>query len=101
MNKKKVLAGTLYCLMMAYAFSVTAVGPLLPVLMADYQIPLREAGLFSLFQGGGGIIGLLLGVMFASYIRLDHMVKALAGIYCASLLALVIHDFHQAEYQCS
>ena len=45
-------------------FSVTAVGPLLPVLMADYQIPLREAGLFSLFQGGGGIIGLLLGVMF-------------------------------------
>ena len=38
MNKKKVLAGTLYCLMMAYAFSVTAVGPLLPVLMADYQI---------------------------------------------------------------
>ena len=90
MNKKKVLAGTLYCLMMAYAFSVTAVGPLLPVLMADYQIPLREAGLFSLFQGGGGILGLLLGVMFASYIRLDHMVKALAGIYCASLLALGI-----------
>ena len=28
--------------------------------------------------------------MFASYIRLDHMVKALAGIYCASLLALGI-----------
>ena len=62
MNKKKFLAGTLYCLMLAYAFSVTAVGPLLPVLMADYQIPLREAGLFPLFQGAGGIIGLLLGL---------------------------------------
>lgn len=88
MNKKSFLAGTLYCLMLTYAFSVTAVGPLLPALMEDYHIPLGEAGLFSLFQGTGGIIGLLLGVMFASYIRLDRMVKALAGIYCISLLLL-------------
>lgn len=87
-DSRNILAVPLYALMLVYAFSVTAIGPLLPALIAEHDIPLREAGYFSLFQGLGGIAGLLLGIFFSSYLRYDYMVKMTAGMYGLSLLAM-------------
>jgi len=85
-----VLTVSLYVLMFAYAFSVTMIGPLVPVFMDAYHVSLSQSGLVSLFQGLGGAVTVLLGIAFADRIRRSLLVKAAFGVYCAATLLMAV-----------
>lgn len=85
-----VLTVSLYVLMFAYAFSVTMIGPLIPVFMDAYHVSLSQSGLVSLFQGLGGAVSVFLGIAFADLVRRSVLLKAAFGVYCAAALLIAI-----------
>ena len=85
-----VLTVGLYVLMFAYAFSVTMIGPLIPVFMDAYHVSLSRIGLVSLFQGFGGAVTVLFGIAFADRLRRSLLVKAAFGVYCAATLLIAV-----------
>jgi fucose permease len=85
-----VLTASLYVLMFAYAFSVTMIGPLIPVFMDAYHVSLSQSGLVPLFQGLGGAVSVFLGIAFADRMRRSALIKTTFGVYCAAALLIAI-----------
>jgi fucose permease len=84
------LTVSLYVLMFAYAFSVTMIGPLIPVFMDAYHVSLSQSGLVSLFQGLGGAVTVLFGIAFADKIRRSLLVTVAFGVYCGATLLMAV-----------
>jgi fucose permease len=76
--------------MFAYAFSVTMIGPLIPIFMDAYHVSLSQSGLVSLFQGLGGAITVFVGIAFVDTIRRSVLITAAFGTYCAATLLMAI-----------
>jgi len=76
--------------MFAYAFSVTIIGPLIPIFMNAYRVSLSQSGLVPLFQGLGGAVALFVGVDFADRVHRSLLIKAAFGVYCAATLLMAI-----------
>lgn len=81
---------SLYILMFAYAFSVTMIGPLIPVFMGEYHVSYSQSGLISLFQGLGGAVCVFLGIAFADRVRRSLLIKTCFIVYCAAAFAIAV-----------
>ena len=85
-----VLTVSLYVLMFAYAFSVTMIGPLIPVFMDAYHVSLSQSGLVSLFQGLGGAVTVFMGIAFVDRIHRSLLIKGAFGVYCTATLLMAV-----------
>ena len=84
------LTVSLYVLMFAYAFSVTMIGPLIPIFMDAYHVSLSRSGLVPLFQGLGGAITVFMGIAFVDKMRRSVLITVAFGTYCAATLLMAI-----------
>jgi len=89
--QKRLFALTisLYLIMLVYAFSVTAVGPLIPEFARIYGISLASSGALTFAQGIGGATSLSVGLLVAHKFTSAALIKFILAIYCLSLLALM------------
>ena len=58
-TRKRFFTFTIFILALAYGFSVTIIGPLIPSLVGDFGIRVSAAGLLLTLQSIGGIIAIL------------------------------------------
>jgi fucose permease len=84
------LTVSLYVLMFAYAFSVTMIGPLVPIFMSAYHVSLSQSGLVSLFQGLGGAATVFFAIVFVDRFRRSFLIKVAFGVYCAATLLMAV-----------
>ena len=67
-TKKRLFAFLIYLLTLAYGFSVTIIGPLIPSLISSLEIRVSAAGLLLTVQSLGGIIAILVsGLLLDRY----------------------------------
>ena len=84
---------SLYLLMFAYAITITMIGPLIPVIMVQYNISLSQSGMISLFQGLGGVVAVLCGAMISDLFKKSHQILLVFFIYCISNILLIISQY--------
>lgn len=84
--KLKLLTTCVHLLMLFYAFSVTMIAPLLPVLIEQYNLSLGQGGLFMTFLSIGGILAILAGGMVADRLRKSLLVGGSFLVYSCCLL---------------
>lgn len=87
---KIILTCYLYLLMMAYAVSVTMVGPVIPVLIEQYSLRLSQAGLVTTLQSVGSMLAIIAGGIIADYMRKSYIICAGFFLYIISLLLISI-----------
>lgn len=85
MRNRYVLLGGLCVLFSVYAFSVTMIGPLLPVLMGRYGLDLAQGGLLDSARSLGGVIAALLGGVVLDRVSKRGMVIGAFAAYAVSL----------------
>jgi len=90
-----VLTASLYLLMLAYAISVTMLGPLIPALRSEYGLTLSQAGLMTTLQGVGGSLSVLVGILVADLVKRSTSTLVAFAIYCASALLVVVLPHYQ------
>lgn len=76
----------LYLLMMAYAVSVTMIGPVMPVLIEQYNLRLSQGGLVTTLQSTGSILAIITGGMISDSIRKSYIICTAFFLYIISLL---------------
>ncbi len=79
---------SMYLLFFCYAFSATITGPLVPDIMAEYNISLSASGLLTLLIALGGALGIFLGGLFADRFRKPVLIHGAVYAYSASMLAV-------------
>ncbi len=75
-------------LMMAYGFSVTMIGPLLPDILAGYGLNLSSGGLFETFRSIGGIIAAFVGGLVSDRVSKKWLVALMFAGYGLTLAAI-------------
>lgn len=86
----KFLTYYLYLLIIAYAISVTMIGPVMPVLIEQYNLKFSQGGLISTFQSLGNVLSILLGGFLADFIKKSKLVCIAFFVYIISLLFISI-----------
>ena len=86
--KLKLLTVCLHLLMLFYAFSVTMIAPMLPVLIEQYNLSLGQGGLFMTFLSIGGILAILAGGMVIDRLKKSLVVGASFLVYSCCLLLM-------------
>lgn len=84
------LTGSFYSLMLAYAISTTMIGPLMPSYIKQYQIHMAAGGLFTSFQGLGGVVSILAGSILLDRVRKIPVVTLSFLVYTLSLLSIAL-----------
>jgi fucose permease len=79
---------SMYLLFFCYALSATITGPLIPDIMAEYNISFSQSGLISLLIALGGVLGILTGGLVADRFRKPMLIHASVYSYSASMLAM-------------
>jgi fucose permease len=93
-KNRKITTFIICIMMLAYALSITLLGPLVIVFIKQYGLSLSDNGLITLFQGMGGIIFVFLGIFLTEKLQKPTMIKITFGVYCFSLILL----FFAQEY---
>jgi len=81
---------SIYFLMFAYSVSVTMIGPLMPVLISQYNLKLSEGGLIMTFQSIGGVLAIILGAVITDLVKKSKSVLITFLVYSLSLLLLAV-----------
>lgn len=89
-SKNLVLTASLYLLMFAYGLSVTMLGPLMPILIQQYNLKLSQGGLILTFQSIGGIAAIILGGILADLTKKSKLLCAAFVIYSLSLFFIAL-----------
>ncbi len=87
-TKLKLLTVCLHLLMLFYAFSVTMIAPMLPVLIEQFNLSLGQGGLFMSFLSIGGILAIFAGGIVADRLKKSWLVGASFLVYSACLLMM-------------
>lgn len=89
-NSKMALTVYLYLLMFAYALSVTMIGPLMPVLIQQYNLKMSYGGLILTFQSVGGVLAITLGGILADIIKKYTLIRIAFIAYSLSLVTISV-----------
>ncbi len=79
------LVSGIYLIMLAYAASVTMIGPLMPELIRDYGLRISQGGLIMTFQSVGGIAAIVLGGLLSDKVSKGHLIAGAFFAYAVSL----------------
>ena len=90
------LTGAIFLLMFTYAISFTMLGPLLLPIRDQYGISLSQSGLMTTFQGVGGSLGVLVGILVADRWRRSTSLRATFSVYGLSVLLVVFLPYFPA-----
>ena len=91
-----LLTVSLYLLMFTSAVSCTMLGPLLPTIRAEYGLSLSQAGLMTTFQGVGGSLSVLVGILVADRLRRSATIGTTLAVYSTSAFLVVVLPFFPA-----
>lgn len=87
-NSKTIITSALYLIMFAYGFSITLIGPLMPVLIQQYHLRFSQGGLILTFQSAGGLLAMALGVVIVDMMKKSRLILAALVLYSLSLLLI-------------
>lgn len=82
------LTVSMYLLFFCYALSATITGPLVPRMMAQYDITLSQSGLVSLLIGLGGALGIITGGLISDRFKKPVLIHAAVYTYSITLIAM-------------
>lgn len=85
-SNRFMLTLSIYLLMMAYAFSNTMIGPLLPHMIDHYRLDLGQGGFMVTLQSIGGILAILIGGFLADIFKKSRIVIIGFSLYFIGLL---------------
>ncbi len=84
-NGSMFLTAGVFSLMLCYAVSITMLGPMMPDLIADYDLSLAGGGLFMSLQSAGGILSILVAAGGADRVHKTRLLALLFSLYAAGL----------------
>ncbi len=94
MNKVKsgtivlLLTLSLYFLIMSESLSTTVIGPLIPAFINDFGLNVSQGGLVTLFQGIGGMAGVIIGYFLTSKFARQNLIITLYALYCITYMVM-------------
>lgn len=84
----KFLTIGLYLVMFTYGISLTMLGPLMPIIIVQYDLKMSQGGLITALQSIGGIAAIALGAVLSDLVRKSRLVAISFVLYSLSLLFL-------------
>lgn len=86
----------LFLIMALYAVSIMMVGPIMPSVIADYQIRLSQGGLMTTFQSIGGVLAVMLVGVLADRFKKTWLIFVSFLIFGLALLLVSVVNIYTA-----
>ncbi len=88
MGERILLIAAIYLIMLAFAVSVTMIGPLMPLLIREYGLRLSQGGLIMTAQSIGGLLAIVAGGLLADRLPKGVLIACCFAGYVLSLFLI-------------